>query len=128
MLSSTAFHLPQPHPDLGRSGQHLPPRKQRLRPGHQATEAGPSWGGRGPGALQHLPRQALKAEAEGSLTWRAEGGLPRLGVLPRVQLHGALAAAGADLEPFRNDLSPVCRRDRSGLLSVRLPEKRKRDP
>lgn len=66
--------------------------------------------------------------AEGALTWWAEAGLPPHGVVPCVQLHGALAAAGTHFESIGNDLSSISRRCRSGLLSVCLPEKRKGDP
>lgn len=65
--------------------------------------------------------------AGGPLTWGAEGGLPRLGIVPRVQLHGALATAGADFEPVGNDLSAISRRDWSGVFSLCLPEKGKCD-
>lgn len=88
-----------------------------------------SGGGGSAGPLRQVSPGKPGVQRPGrALTWRTEGGLPGHGVLPRVQLHRALAAAGADSEAVGNDLPPVSKRGRSGLLASCLPEEGKRDP
>lgn len=65
---------------------------------------------------------ATEGPVGAKLTGRVEGGLPRHGIITCVQLHRALSTTRADFEPVRDDLSPVCVRGWSGLVSLSLPE------
>ena len=71
--------------------------------------------------------RGTEAPVDAPLTWRVEGGLPCHGIITRVQLHRALSSTRADFEAIRDDLSPIRVGSWSRLLSLSLPEKRKRD-
>lgn len=70
--------------------------------------------------------RGTEAPVGAPLTRRVEGGLPCHGIITCVQLHRALSTARADFEAIRDDLSPISVGGWSRLLSLSLPEKRKR--
>lgn len=74
-----------------------------------------------------LSLRDTETPADSPLTRRVEGGLPCHGIVAGVQLHRALSSARADFEAIRDDLSPISVGGWSRLLSLSLPEKRKRD-